>query len=84
MFYTPAKKIDYRLAERRLKLWLKEQGLRMLEAKECAYWDLSSRPFWSVWALIVGEGTYETWGLHIHDDGEILLATKLEWTEDAY
>lgn len=83
--YLQTKEVDYRPAERRLELWLKKQGLGALHTSEWARWDFNNRPFWSVWALVVGEKVIaETWGLQIYDDGEVSMVTKLGWIESKW
>jgi hypothetical protein len=74
----PTTKYNYRPAKKRLKLWLKERGMRLIEANEWAYWAFSNRPFYSVWALVSTKKRRMTWGLNIYDDGEILMISELE------
>ena len=75
--FSPTQAVDYRPAEKRLMGWLKEQGAFLIKTEGWAYWDFNNRPFWATWAEVSVKGSWGMWGLHIYDDGEILIASKL-------
>lgn len=67
-------------AERNLKTWLKRKRMRIVETREWCQWDYNKRPFWSVWAIVGGvDFIVKTMGIHIYDDGEILITSWLDW-----
>ena len=78
--YIQTNEVDYRPALKRLKTWLIKKGLTMLSAAEWAHWKFNARPFWSTWVSVFGpEIGFETWGVQIYDEGEIILVTKRNW-----
>jgi len=80
--YLQTHEVDYRPAKGRLEAWLKGQELCLVKAAEWTHWNFNNRPFWSVWVEVVGRRVcFETWGMHIYEDGEIVMVTKLEWVE---
>ena len=76
--FSPTSIVDYRPAEKRLKSWLKAQGAFLVKTEGWAYWDFNNRPFWATWVKVSSKGGHGMWGLHIYDDGEILIVSELE------
>ena len=80
----PTKEVDYRTAEKVLKLWLKTQGMGIMNCQEWARWNYNDRPFWSVWGLVHGSVNKiftDFCGIQIYDDGEVQIITKNIWSE---
>lgn len=72
------KRFGKRAAEKQLRRYLAEEGYRIYEIREWARWDNFPRPMWSAWAIIYKYTTFTTMlvGLHIYDDGEVLIAYR--------
>lgn len=80
----PTKEVDYREAEKTLKLWLKAQGMGIMKCQEWARWSYNDRPFWSVWGLVYGTASKvftDFCGIQIYDDGEVQIVAKNIWSE---
>ncbi len=79
-FIQPTREVDYRDAERRLKLWLKGQDMGIENCYDWTKWDFKNRPFWSVWGLVYGTIMnnigLDHCGIHIYDDGEITIVVR--------
>jgi hypothetical protein len=71
----------HRKAESILKAALKERGIFIYDCFNWQRWTYNNRPFWSVWATLYHEkkSVYsgQVFGLHIHDDGEVLIVCQL-------
>jgi len=84
MSVQPTREVDYRPAEKALKLWLKAQGMGIMKCQEWNRWDFNNRPFWSVWGLVYGKANRvftDFCGIHIYDDGEVLIVAKNIFTD---
>ena len=71
------KDIDYRDAEKTLKLYLKERNMGVTDCREWARWTYGDMPFWSVWAIVSTAAFHITLcGIHIYDDGRVLIVSQ--------
>ena len=78
----PTSEVDYRQAERILELWLKTQGMGIMNCQEWSRWHYNNRPFWSVWGLVgTNTGSTNFCGIHIYDDGDVVIVAKDIWTD---
>ena len=75
----PTMEVDYRQAEKTLKLWLKSKGMGIMSCRDWARWHYNNRPFWSVWGIVHGSANKvftDFCGIHIYDDGEVAIIVK--------
>jgi len=77
VFLRNTEEVDYRETERNLKLWLKGQGLAIMECLEWNRWCYNERPFWSVWGTVYNDRNVIRvgyfCGIQIYDDGEVII-----------
>jgi len=74
------KEVDYRDAEKTLRLYLKEKDMSIKNCEEWTRWNYSKVPFWSVWGLVYGckEPFINFCGIHIYDNGRVLIVSTLD------
>jgi len=86
MNIQPTKEADYRQAEITLKLWLKAQGMGIMDCQEWNRWHYNDHPFWSVWGLVwsVNKVLTDFCGIQIYDDGEVVIIARNTWSESDF
>lgn len=81
MSVQPTRDVDHREAEIILRLWLKEQGLSCGYCKEWTKWYYGDIPFWSTWTEVISKKfIYSFCGIHIYDDGRVLIVANDQQT----
>jgi len=84
--FQPARDVDYREAKEVVILWAKQNKLKVgfpwagSVNFSWARWTYSARPFWSTWVKAMELETFRMhdYGLHIYDDGEVLIVVDTE------
>jgi hypothetical protein len=68
-------KLTKREATVNLRTFILGKGYRINNFREWRRWETFTRPFWSVWVIVYYPryDIYRFWGIHIYDDGEVLL-----------
>jgi len=80
VFLQPTRDVDYRDAEKALRIYLKARQMGIERCREWARWTYGEMPFWSMWGLVYGfnEVFSKCCGIHIYDDGRVEIVSSTE------